>query len=228
LSDDFHIYTQRDWGTILHSKSYQVRKNTPIHKELVEFGTLQACAPLEIICGDGYFVKRTLSGMQIFMGDGLGHGKGASEAVEAALASFRECRDSDPSDILRYIHNEIKKTRGVVITIACLDFKLKEWKICGIGNISTRLYTGLECKNYTPYNGIVGHNIPRTLNSSVMPLERYQTIIMHSDGLRTRWNLTELASIVKYDPNIIAAALYKDNGRKNDDMSVLVGKINFS
>jgi hypothetical protein len=128
--------------------------------------------------------------------------------------------------VLRYIHENVKKTRGLVATVAHLDYSTQKWLMCGVGNISTVLYTGLSPKNYTPYNGIVGHNIPRTLNNSVMELEKYQTLIMHSDGLKTRWNLIDIPGILKHEPNIIAAALYKDNARHNDDMTVFAAKIN--
>ena len=112
-----------------------------------------------------------------------------------------------------------------VATIASVDYKSETWNICGIGNINTRIYMGLENKTYTPYNGIIGHNIPRTLNSTTVPYLKHQIIIMHSDGLKTRWNLNDLISIIKQGPGLIASSLYKDNMRGTDDATILVGKI---
>jgi len=228
LSDFFQIYSMGSWGTVLYSRVYQDPRKIITRLHDVDFGTAQICAPGEQVCGDGYYVKETVHGKQIFVGDGLGHGAKANEAVQEAITAFKSCTENEPVEILRFMHQSVKKTRGLVATIACIDNRNKEWKICGIGNISTRLYSGMVCKNYTSYNGIVGHNIPRTLNSSVIPLEKHQTIIMHSDGIRTRWNINELPSLLKYDPYVIATAIYKDNARGNDDMTVLVGKINIS
>jgi hypothetical protein len=106
-----------------------------------------------------------------------------------------------------------------------LDTKEKDIRICGVGNIATRIYNGIVLKNNMPYNGIVGLNIPVTLNNTVTPMEKYQTIVLCSDGITTRWDIMKYPSILKYDPLIIAAAIYRDHGRKTDDMSVLVAKI---
>lgn len=226
LSHASAIYTKNDWGTVVHSKVYKNEVGLSHRKKNIDCGVVQVCCPGEKVCGDGYAVKKVENGFQFFMGDGLGHGINAHEAAQEAIKAFKECREKSPSDILRYIHQSVKKTRGLVASVIHLDITNQKWSICGIGNISVSIYTGLTAKNYTPYNGILGHNIPRTLNNSLQDLEKYQTLIMHSDGLRTRWNLTDLPGILKYDPNVIAAVLYKDNARHNDDMSVFTAKIN--
>lgn len=227
LSDDFQIYSLRDWGTVQYIKvGSEKNELLPTRKKNLDYGVMQVCAPGEQVCGYGYHIKYTQNGFQIFVGDGLGHGPNANDAVAEAIKAFKICRETDPVEILRDIHNSTRKTRGLVATVAAVDYKTATWQICGIGNISTRIYNGLENKTYSPYNGIVGHNIPRTLNTTKVPYEKHQTIIMHSDGLRTRWKLTDLQSILKQTPNIIAASLYKDNLRGNDDVTVFVGKIN--
>jgi hypothetical protein len=161
-----------------------------------------------------------------FVGDGLGHGENANEAVNEAITAFKICREKSPAEVLKYIHQNVKKTRGLVATVVFLDQVTSKWYLCGIGNIATSIYTGMEGKNYTPYNGIVGLNIPRTLNDSVVDLKKYQTLIMHSDGLKNKWNLNSMPGLLKYPPSIIAAALFKDNARGTDDMSILTAKIN--
>lgn len=227
LSNGFNIYSIKDWGTIQYIKIKETNAIEHIvpHKTL-DFAAIKVNCPGERVCGDGYYVKHTPGGFQIFMGDGLGHGVNAHEAVGAAIKAFKVTRETNPVEILRELHKEVKKTRGLVATIASVDYKAGTWTICGIGNISTRLYNGLENKTYTPYNGIVGHNIPRTLNSTTLPYLKHQMIVMHSDGLKTRWSLNDLPSLLKYEPALIAGALYKGNVRGNDDTTVFVGKIN--
>lgn len=226
LSYNSMVYTVPDWGTVVYSRVYRDQVNAIPVKAPFDFGAVQVCCPGEKVCGDGYAVKKFADGYQFFMGDGLGHGTHANEAVNEAIKAFNDCREKSPVEVIRYIHLNVKKTRGLVATIAYLDYKTQKWYICGVGNISTSLYTGLACKNYTPYNGIMGHNIPRTLNDSVQDLSKYQTLIMHSDGLRTRWNLKDMPGLLKHDAGMISAVLYKDNARNNDDMSVFTAKIN--
>jgi len=226
LSNDFQIYSMRGWGTVQYIKICDKADFSvlPSENEL-NLSAISVNYPGERVCGDGYYIKYSKKGFQIFCGDGLGHGAKANEAVQQAVRAFKQCTENDPASILRYVHEHVKKSRGLVATIACADYTAETWSICGIGNINTRIYNGLDNKTYTPYNGIIGHNIPRTLNNTVVPYQKHQIIIMHSDGLRTRWNLAELTSIIKQSPGIIASALYKDNVRGTDDATILVGKI---
>ena len=147
--------------------------------------------------------------------------------MQEAISAFIECTDNEASETLRFIHNRVKKTRGLVGTVIMLDHREKIWRISGIGNISTRLYKGLEYKNIMPYNGIIGLNIPHTLTDHVSPADSFQTLTMTSDGIRNKWDLTTYPSILKYNPAIIATAIFKDQARRTDDMSVLVAKLNF-
>ncbi len=226
LSNDFQIYSLKGWGTVQYINICEKADHILTQQgTAADFAALRTNYPGEKVCGDGYFIKHTRKGFQIFVGDGLGHGTHADEAVQLALKAFKQCSESDPAAIVRHIHEQVKKSRGLVATIACADYGAALWNICGIGNINTRIYSGLENKTYTPYNGILGHNIPRTLNSTAVPYQKHQILIMHSDGLRTRWNLSELVSIIKQSPGMIAAALYKDNVRGTDDATILVGKI---
>ncbi|TCN60098.1 serine/threonine protein kinase [Flavobacterium circumlabens] len=226
LSNDFQIYSIKGWGTVQYIKICDKSDFLiPLPTNELNFSALSVNYPGEKVCGDGYYVKQTKRGFQIFVGDGLGHGVHAQEAVQQAIKVFKQSGDSDPCAILRGIHDQVKKTRGLVATIASADYKSEHWSLCGIGNINTRIHNGLENKTYTPYNGIIGHNIPRTLNNTLVPYQKHQIIVMHSDGLRTRWNLNDLTSIIKQNPSVIAATLYKDNVRGTDDATVLVGKI---
>jgi hypothetical protein len=76
-----------------------------------------------------------------------------------------------------------------------------------------------------PYNGTIGLNLPSTMNSYVINCESNQHLIMCSDGIQTRWDLNKYPSVLKYDNMILAAAIYKDFSRRNDDASVLIAKM---
>ncbi|KRD08855.1 serine/threonine protein kinase [Flavobacterium sp. Root901] len=226
LSNDFQIYSMKDWGCVQYVKICEKPDYQP---QALQSGLnhmeIALNYPGEKVCGDGYYIKQTRKGFQIFVGDGLGHGENAYEAVQMAIKAFRQSIEFEPAELLREIHAKVKKSRGLVATIVSVDYNAEVWNICGIGNINTRIYNGLENKTYTPYNGIIGHNIPRTLNSTIVPYKKHQIIIMHSDGLRTRWNLNDLTSILKQNPGIIGAAIFKENIRGTDDATILVGKI---
>ena len=77
------------------------------------------------------------------------------------------------------------------------------------------------------HNGIVGMNIPNTMHDFTAEANHFQTIVMCSDGIRTRWELSKYNGLLKYDAGIIASVLFKEHARRNDDMTVLVGKVNY-
>lgn len=226
LSNTFQMYSMRGWGTVQYVEICDSMTDCPPRVQLLPHAVIAANCPGEKVCGDGYHIKYLPGGVQIFVGDGLGHGPNAFEAVQSAITVFKNSMEKDPVALIRELHDRVRKTRGLVATIASVDYASGNWTICGVGNINTRIHLGIENKTYTPYNGIIGHNIPRTLNSTVVPYSTHQVLVMHSDGLRTRWNLNDLTSIIKQEPGLIAAALYKDNLRGNDDATILVVKLN--
>ena len=226
LSDVSRIYSIPGWGTIVYAKVLSVAPELFQREKIVfESTAIEVCKPGEMVCGDGHAIRETPEETHIFFGDGLGHGLYAQEAVQTAIRSFYQSPPGQPADMLRYIHNDVKKTRGLVATVARLQHKEKKWQGCGIGNIHSRLFEGLSFKSFMSYNGIIGLNLPNTLNNHQAEAVNNQFLMMASDGLGTRWDLNKYPAIFKYSPPVVAAALYKDFCRGHDDASVLVGKV---
>jgi anti-sigma regulatory factor (Ser/Thr protein kinase) len=226
LSNLAQLYSIPGWGTILYALvKHRGEAIVPKKPFDLEVRALCVSKPRETTCGDGYMVKHTENDILIFFGDGLGHGIYAKEAVDCAAGVFFETTENEPVAILREMHEKVRRTRGLVATIAIFGKKTLDWKICGIGNILTRMYSGVQYKNYMPYNGTIGLNIPTSMNPSVFPIARNQHLIMCSDGIQTRWDLSKYNAIFKYDNQILAAAIYRDFTRGNDDSSVLIAKV---
>ncbi len=166
LSDLFQLYSLRGWGTLVYCKVISVRESlVPKPRNVFDVKAVCVSKAGELLCGDGYCIRQLADETRVFMGDGLGHGAKAHEAVALACENFAACRESDPVEIIRYIHANVKRTRGLVGSVAILDHVQKQWRICGVGNISTRLYSGLLFKHYLAYNGIIGLNIPGTMQA---------------------------------------------------------------
>jgi anti-sigma regulatory factor (Ser/Thr protein kinase) len=225
LSDVFQVYSQKDWGTVILLRIFKTA--VPAFRKPSEFEIRSILLPKpgETACGDGFFHIVTPNYIKLFLGDGLGHGVEAEKAVLQAGEAFRTCHMSDPVDIIRLLDTSIKKTRGAVGTVAVFDKKELKWKICGVGNIQTRCFNPMLVKNHMSYNGIIGMNVPRTLNTQEINHEKGQLLIMCSDGLKTKWDVLQYPAIWRYDPSILAAVLIKDFGRFTDDTSVAVCKI---
>ena len=226
LSDKFEVYSLKDWGTIVLARLFKEPLPPFARKPLADVRSVVVAKTGEKLSGDGAYCEIRPDCVRLFLGDGLGHGPEAHGVVEAAIAAVKANPDNSPIEILRSLHLQVKKTRGLVGAIAVYRFADRKWRICGIGNIATRMQSVHTYKNHISYNGIIGLNIPNTLNEQEVDYDHGQVIIMCSDGIKTRWDLQKYTGIFKYDLSILAAAIYKDFARKTDDMSVLVGRIN--
>ena len=162
---------------------------------------------------------------KIFLIDGLGHGNSANAAAMVAVNTLVTNPANNPVDELRNLHDTLKKTRGAVVNVAHFDKKNKQLYYSGVGNISMRIITPNMSKGCFSYNGIVGHILPASLNNHQMQWnEKVDTVVMHSDGLTSRWDLQKYPGLLNHHGTVISAALYKDHNRGSDDSTVIVGK----
>jgi anti-sigma regulatory factor (Ser/Thr protein kinase) len=224
LSDTFELYSQIGWGTIVLSRVYNDPEKVKAKNEVV-MRPIVVCKPGEKTSGDGFTYKKTDKYLKIMLADGLGHGPEANLAVNEAAAAFKVFPDYSPTETIRFIHSSIKKTRGAVINVLCYDYARKVWSCAGVGNIAIRMFGPVNFKNHMSYNGIVGHNIPGTMNDQEYPADEFNQAMLCSDGIKTRIDFARYPLMYKYDLSILAAAIYKDHARRNDDMSVVIAKV---
>jgi hypothetical protein len=93
----------------------------------------------------------------------------------------------------------------------------------GIGNISCSLYSNSASRSFVSHNGTLGMRIARVQEfRSDWPADA--VLVMHSDGLQSKWDLSSYAGLISRHPAIIGAALLRDFRRQRDDASVVVIK----
>lgn len=226
LSDNFDIYSVPKWGTILLARIFKNPEADIKSKDIFNISTLMVPKSGEEFCGDGFKFFTRKSTCQVLAFDGLGHGPEAYKASEAAIKSFTQTQNLDPADRLRSMSTSIKNTRGGVGMIFSIDQKKNSLTFCGVGNISARVLTEGKLKSCISYNGIVGHTFPNTINSNTINWAKEEYLIITSDGIISRWDVNALANIMKYDMSIVAASLFKDFARGNDDTLIMIIKCN--
>jgi serine phosphatase RsbU (regulator of sigma subunit) len=155
--------------------------------------------------------------------DGLGHGILAAEAAQEARRIFRQSRRDSPTPILQDSHDALKKTRGAAMAVASLNFEKQVLTFSGVGNISASIVTPESSRGMASHNGTVGHYLQRIQEFS-FPWSDSSILIMHSDGLRSSWDLNSYSGIWSKHPGLIAGILYRDFYRERDDVTVLVAK----
>jgi hypothetical protein len=212
----------KGWGTILTARIY---KNEPGDKKKgLDFQGLNVPKPGEQVSGDGFCIQEIPEGFRLLMADGLGHGVEAHAAVEKACEAFLLCPGTSPTETIRFIHERIRKTRGIVGLVVIFNKAAGQWNIAGVGNIAARWMGYNNSRTYVSYNGIIGFNIPGSMNDQVLSQEEFNQFIACSDGIKSRWDLAKFPGIGHHDGMIIASAIYKEFVRGNDDASVIVCK----
>lgn len=226
MSDEFDLYSAKGVGTVIlariYKKRYLPKANTP---NKFNIGVVMVPKTGETDCGDGWAILEDQDTCRILVADGLGHGGHAQIASQSAVETFLQEESADPAVNIRQIHNNIKRTRGVVASVALIDLKNLNITYCGVGNIGGRVLTGMEShKSLISYNGILGHNIPMVVHNHVLPWNNNNLLILHSDGLKSKWDVTKYKNLHRHDPSILAALLYKEFARGTDDILILVGR----
>ena len=174
-------------------------------------------------CGDAWSFHSSAGRCLILLADGLGHGNDAAEAAQEAVQSFQSNAHRDPAEILTYIHDNLKKTRGAVGAIA--EVRPQEGILCfaGVGNISGVVFSGDSARSLVSSNGTLGSVFPK-INVHQTAWKPGSCLIMHSDGLQTRWDLSKYSGLLAKHPATIAGVLVRDFRRERDDCSVVVLK----
>lgn len=78
-----------------------------------------------------------------------------------------------------------------------------------------------ECYQLVSRNGIVGHTMRGTQEFELTWGEN-ALLVLHSDGIGTRWDLAAWPGLANQPAVVIAAVLYRDFARRRDDATVVV------
>jgi hypothetical protein len=93
----------------------------------------------------------------------------------------------------------------------------------GVGNIAGVISDRDQLRHLVSQNGTLGHQA-RHFREYSYPWPPGALLIMHSDGLATHWSFAPYPGLSQRDPSLIAATLYRDHGRRRDDVTVVVGR----
>jgi anti-sigma regulatory factor (Ser/Thr protein kinase) len=176
--------------------------------------------------GDAFSRVRSGPRVTLMLVDGLGHGDKAAEASTAAVEELRRCADLPPTEILRRLHTALRTTRGAAVGVAQLDEDTDRLSFAGVGNIGARLRTDGAWQPLVSHPGIVGAHFPATVPLRENVWTRDSLLVLHSDGLPSRWVPPGDPRLGAHDPAVVAAVVLRDAGSAarplRDDASVAV------
>ena len=219
IASQYDIYARRAGGTIVVAKIYP-RAPARLAHEKFTIGAVCVPYPGEPLAGDGYAAHVAGDLAAVLVCDGLGHGDGAARATAAVLDVFYANPLDAPSAILARAHEAARSTRGAAATIARVDRAAATCTIAGVGNVQAWL-VGDSARQLVTQHGTLGQATPR-VREEIHPLGPQSFVVLHSDGIRSRWNLDDHPGLTGRCPTTIAAALWRDFGRGRDDATVAV------
>jgi hypothetical protein len=220
LAAEFDLDSQPGAGTIVMARFARASR-APRRGHAV--GTV--CLPMrgEIACGDAWRIASDGDAMSVLVVDGLGHGPSAADASRAATLAFVEQPFSAPADFIRVAHRRMSGTRGAAVASARVDFGARRLTYAGVGNISGSLLGAGSSRGLPSHNGTVGSQLLR-VQEFVYDWAPGSTLVMHSDGLGSRWDIGRYADAQVRHPAVLAGLLYRDYARGRDDITVLVAR----
>ncbi len=222
MAEAFDIFSNAK-GTAVFARIEQAETEAHWRKPSVELAGLISPIGGELASGDNLAWEINDGRCIIMMADGLGHGVHAAEAADEAVRVFRLHSAESPGGLISRLHDALKKTRGAAVAIAEVRPLAGTLIYAGVGNISGTILSSTLGRSLVSHNGTLGHVMARVQEFKVQWPED-GILVMHSDGLQSRWDLSRYRGLLARQPALIAGVLLRDFRRERDDASVLVLK----
>jgi anti-sigma regulatory factor (Ser/Thr protein kinase) len=219
LAAEFDVHTGPG-GTVLYA-AVRPRTATAAAADGLRVGALAVPMRGETECGDGVEIVRAGSRLVVLVVDGLGHGSGAAAASRAAIAAFRKHAAESPKAQMTRIHEALRGTRGAAASIAELDRERRLVRFAGIGNVAGTLVGDGTSRSTVSHHGTLGHEV-RRIDEFQYAWAPGTLVVLHSDGIGTRWTLDAYPGLARRHPMLTAGTLFRDFARGRDDATVVV------
>jgi negative regulator of sigma-B (phosphoserine phosphatase) len=150
--------------------------------------------------------------------DGLGHGDAAADAAEAAAEVLRREVEREPQELLQLCHQELRRTRGAVMTLAWFDLERRAMTWTGVGNVEARFVragAGVDARHASPVvlGGVVGYQLPQVRLGTV-PLEPGDAVVFATDGVTADFSASLASGIGAQE---LAERVLAKHGKGTDD-----------
>jgi negative regulator of sigma-B (phosphoserine phosphatase) len=155
--------------------------------------------------------------------DGLGHGHEAALAARAAASILVQYGHEPLIELMQRCHEGLRRTRGVVLSMASFDLRASTMAWLGVGNVEGVLFradgsVGRQKDSLILRGGVVGYQIP-PLRPAEHQLGVGDLLVFATDGVRTGFSAS---APVALDVQEIADAILARHGKTTDDAMVVV------
>ena len=220
MASEFDLFSSLSGGTALLARVWS--RGAARSATAARDSTGVVCVPLanDRACGDGWAITQMTGRTLVVLVDGLGHGREAAKAADEALQVVRDIAEPSPVRIIEAAHGVLRATRGAALAVADVRYAEGHVHFAGIGNISASVVTSTGSQSMASHNGTVGH-VLRKMQEFSYPWAPGACLVMHSDGIMTRWHPDQYPGLLSHHPALFAGVLFRDFNRGRDDVTVL-------
>jgi hypothetical protein len=193
---------------------------------MVEYGVAKFILPGQGESGDHHLVCCNRSGVLVAAIDGIGHGEEAASVARSATALLKSSADEPIISLVERCHERLRGTRGAVLSLASIDPEHGMMTWLGVGNVQGVLMrsnskNGNAQESLLLRAGVVGSQLP-SLQATVIPIARGDTIFFATDGVRSDFSETLSA---RENPQRAADRILRQYRSGNDDALVLAARL---
>jgi len=188
-----------------------------------------ACAtevmPGQVECGDRCVVHSHDRGILLGVIDGIGHGKEASKASKTAAEILTLHAGDSVIALVQRVHLHLRASRGVVMSLASLNFADHTLTWLGVGNVHAsllRLGKGSRpvSESVILRGGVVGYQLP-PLKAEVIPVDIGDLLTFATDGIYDGYSF---GINLEENPRQISEEIMRKHSKGNDDALVLIAR----
>ena len=128
-----------------------------------------------------------------------------------------------PQELLELCHEELRRTRGAVMTLAWFDLEARTMVWTGVGNVEARFVRAGDsgdARHASPVvlGGVVGFNLPQ-VRLGTIPLEPGDAVVLATDGVAADYSSSLESGIAAQE---LAERVLERHGKGTDDALAVV------
>lgn len=189
---------------------------------LIDWGMSWRALPGERESGDLHIVSPFEGGVLLGAVDGLGHGPEAAAAARIAGDVLNAHADEPVLSLVNRCHTALRKTRGVVLSMASIIARDNLMTWTAVGNVEAILFHADRAarpprESVSARSGVVGYQLP-PLRATVHPIVAGDTLVFATDGIEDGFGSKMKLHL---SPQEAASDILDRFGKDSDDALVL-------
>jgi anti-sigma regulatory factor (Ser/Thr protein kinase) len=217
LADEVDIDVRLGEGTCVWARKFA--QEAPRRPRVGVFGR---SFPGERCSGDDAAFARSDGALLVGVVDGLGHGEAARDASVRAARLLAEKPDAAPEALVAECDRRLAHTRGAVMASARLD-AAGGLSVAGVGNVGAHVYGTGASWRFGGSSFVLGSpSGARRIAAENRHLQPRDVLVLFSDGIRSKLDLTGDFALLREHPAVIAQRIVERFARDDDDVLVMV------